>query len=67
MKNNIRFIKNIAKMLNFVDINKIRINIFIDNERKKFIFINILYFPNFFLNLISQKQFARNNIFIKFI
>ena len=63
--NNIRFIKDIKSIHNLINIDKIRINIVIDNQRKKLIFINILYIPNLSLNLISQKQLMRNNIQMK--
>ena len=51
--NDIRFIKNIKDARIFININKIRINIIIDDQKKKFIFTNVLFVSNLLLNLIS--------------
>ena len=50
--NDIYFIKNIENARIFINIDKIRINIIIDNQKKKFIFTNVFYILNLFLNLI---------------
>ena len=51
--NDIRFIKNIKDARIFININKIRIDIIIDDQKKKFIFTNVLFVSNLLLNLIS--------------
>ena len=50
--NDIRFIKNIENARIFINIDKIRINIIINNKKKKKIFTNILFILDLFLNLI---------------
>ena len=50
--NDIRFIKNIKDIRSFIDIDKIRINIIIDDQKKEFIFTNVFYVLDLFLNLI---------------
>ena len=65
--NDIRFIKNIENAHILININKIRINIVIDNQKKEIIFTNIFFISNLPLNLIFQKQLMRNNILMKFV
>ena len=52
-KNNIRFIKKITSTLISIDINKIRINIYINGRKRILILSNVLYILNLLLNLIS--------------
>ena len=66
-KNNIRFIKRITSTLTPIDINKIRINIYINEYKRILILSNVLYILNLLLNLISQNQLIRNVTSIKLI
>ena len=50
--NNVYFIKNIESARILIDIDKIRINIVIDNQKKKLILTNVFFISNLFLNLI---------------
>ena len=50
--NDIRFIKNIKSARIFINIDKIRINIIIDNQKKELIFTNVLFILDLPLNLI---------------
>ena len=50
--NDVHFIKGIKGARIFIDIDKIHINIVINNQKKELIFTNVLFILNLFLNLI---------------
>ena len=65
--NNVYLIKNINKSKILIDIKKIRFITNLKGRKKKIIFNNVFYISKLFINLISQKQFIRVDVFIKFI
>ena len=65
--NNVRSIKNINELKILINIEKIRFVTNLRDRKKKIIFNDVFYIPELFINLISQKQFMRVDVFIKFI